>query len=169
MFDPQADAEQRKALVASQIIVAALFVGCLFFLLIVLLIVPSKLGGWELGPGRPLSLAALVMAFGILGARAIVPGVATAQMLRRFASQESGAPEWKGLFGVYQATLIIKVAMLEGVVFMLLIAHMVERSPWTLSAAVVLLTLLLLHMPTPRRVDDWIERQAIAVGQQRGL
>jgi len=33
----------------------------------------------------------------------------------------------------------------------------------TLALAVVFLVLLLLHMPTPLRVDEWIERQSLAV------
>ncbi len=43
---------------------------------------------------------------------------------------------------------------------------MLERSPWTLVLAVVLLPILLLHIPTPRRVDDWIERQSLAIKGQ---
>ena len=35
MLDPQADPERRKMVLTSQIIVAALFAGCLFFMLIV--------------------------------------------------------------------------------------------------------------------------------------
>ena len=107
------------------------------------------------------------MAFGILAARIIVPGVITAQMLRQLARRESKEPDWKDLFGVYQTTLIIKAAMLEGATFLLLIMHMLEHSPWTLALAVVFLLLLLMHMPTPRRVDDWIERQSVAVKEMR--
>ena len=167
MLEPQADPERRKMVLVSQIIVAALFAGCLFFLLIVLLIVPGKLGSWDLGLGKPMTSAALVMAFGILAARIIVPGVVTGQMLRQLAQQDPKEPDWGDLFGVYQATLIIKAALLEGAVFFLLVAHMIERSPWTLALAVVFLLMVLMHMPTPFRVDDWIEQQSLVVKGQR--
>jgi hypothetical protein len=162
MFDPQADPERRKMVLTLQIIVAALVAGCLFFLLIVLLVVPGKLGSWDLGLGQPMTLAALVVAFSILAARIIVPGVITKQMLQQLARREPKEPDWKDLFGVYQTTLIIKAAMLEGATFLLLVMHMLERSPWTLALAVVFLLILLMHMPTPLRVDDWIERQSLA-------
>ena len=167
MLDPQTDTERRKMVLTSQIIVAALFIGCLFFLLIVLLIVPGTLGSSDLGPDKPLTCAALVAAFGILAARIIVPGVITNQMLQQLAQRKSKEPDWKDLFGVYQSTLIIKAAMLEGATFLLVIAYMVEHSPWTLAVAVVFLLLLAMHMPTPLRVDDWIERQSIAVKERQ--
>jgi hypothetical protein len=147
----------------SQIIVAALFAGCLFFLLIVLLIMPGKLGSWDLGLDKPLTCVALAVAFGILAARIILPGVVTAQMLRQLARRESKEPDWKDLFGVYQTTLIIKAAMLEGATFLLLVMYMLEHSPWTLTLAMAFLVLLLMHMPTPSRIDDWIERQSLEV------
>ena len=87
-------------------------------------------GTW--GTGQPLTLVALVVAFGILGARIIVPGVITAQMLRQLARREPKEPDWKDLFGVYQTTLIIKAAMLEGATFLLLIMHM--RGAFALDA-----------------------------------
>jgi hypothetical protein len=167
MLDPQAEPERRKMVLTAQIIVAALFAGCLFFLLIVLLIVPGKLGSWDLGLDKPMTCVALVVAFGILAARIIVPGVITTQMLRQLAQRQGTEPDWKDLFGVYQTTLIIKAAMLEGATFLLLVMHMSEHSPWTLALVVVFLLLLLMHMPTPLRVDDWIERQSLAVKEMR--
>jgi len=167
MLEPQEDPQRRKMVLTAQIIVAALVAGCLSFLLIVVLIVPGKLGGWDLGPGQPLTLVALVVAFGILGARIIVPGVITAQMLRQLAQREPKEPDWKDLFGIYQTTLIIKAAMLEGATFLLLIMHVVERSPWTLTLAVAFLLILLMHIPTSLRVDDWIERQSLAVKEMQ--
>jgi len=167
MLDPQTDPERRKMVLTSQIIVAALVAGCLFFLLIVLLIVPGKLGSWDLGLDKPMTCVAVVGAFGILAARIIVPGVIKVQMLRQLAREESKGPDWKDLFGVYQTTLIIKAALLEGATFLLLIMHVMEHSPWTLALAMVFLLLLLMHMPTPLRVDDWIERQSLAVREMR--
>jgi hypothetical protein len=145
----------------SQIILAALVAGCLLFLLIVVLVAPGKLAGWDVGPDKPLTCAGLVVAFSILAAGIVVPGVITGQMVRQLSGREQKL-DWKDLFGVYQTTLIIKAAMLEGATFLLLVMHMLERSPWTLGLAVASLLLLLMHMPTPSRVDDWIERQSPA-------
>jgi hypothetical protein len=61
MLDPQADPERRKMVLTSQIIVAALVAGCLLFLLVVLLIVPGKLGSWDLGLGKPMTCVGLVV------------------------------------------------------------------------------------------------------------
>ena len=169
MFNPEMTPERRKMVLTLQIIMAALVAGCLFFLLMVLA-VPGKLGGWELGLDKqPMTVVALVMAFGILAVRIIVPGVITAQMLRPLFQRESNEPGWEDLFRVYQTSLIIKAAMLEGAVFLLLVMHMIERSPWTLALAVVFLVLLLLHMPTPQRVDEWIERQSLAGKEQLSM
>ena len=165
MLETQGDPERRKMVLTSQIIVAALAAGCLFLLLIVLLMVPGTLGSWDLGLGKPLTLIALLAAFGILGARIVVPGVIAAQMLRQLARRGAKEPEWKNLFAVYQTTLIIKAAMLEGAIFLLLVMHMLERSPWTLVLAMVLLLVLLMHVPTSLRVDDWIQRQSLALEQ----
>ena len=92
---PQVDPERRKMVLAAQIIVAALVAGCLFFLLIVVLIVSGKFGNWEFGPSKPITLIALVVAFGILAARIIVPGVVTGQMLRPYAQPGAKEPDWK--------------------------------------------------------------------------
>jgi hypothetical protein len=170
MSNPEMTPEQRKMVLTSQIILAALVTGCLFFLLIVLLIVPGKLGGWELGLDKqPMTVVALVTAFGILAVRIIVPRVITAQMLRLLFQRESNEPGWGDVFRVYQTTLIIKAAMLEGAVFLLLVMHMIERSPWTLALAVVFVVSLLLHMPTPQQVDGWIERQSLAGKEQLSM
>jgi hypothetical protein len=161
MFDPQANPERRKMVLTTQIIVVALVAGCLFFLLIVLIIVPGKLGTWELRPNQqPMTVFALVVASSLLAMRIVVPRMITAQMLRPLFRQESAAPCWNDVFRVYQTTLIIKAAMIEGAIFLLLTTHMIERSPWSLAVAVIFVAILLLHMPTPQRVDNWIERQS---------
>ena len=95
MLDPQIDPERRKMVLTSQIIVAALVAGCLFFLLIVLLIVPGKLGSWDLGLGKPMTCVALVVAFGILAARIIVPGVVTARCYGSLPSESPRNPTGK--------------------------------------------------------------------------
>ena len=153
--------EQRKLVWISQIIVANLIAGCLLFLLIVVFAVQGQLGAWELRPNQqPMTVLALIVAFIMLAIWTIVPRIITAQLLRSLFQRESAAPSWKDVFRVYQTTLIVKAAMIEGAIFLLLVMHMIERSSWSLAAAVVFLAILLLHMPTPQRVDNWIERQS---------
>jgi hypothetical protein len=48
---------------------------------------------------------------------------------------------------------------LEGAVFLLLIAHLVERSPVSLILAVVLIVALARHIPTRAGVESWMEDQ----------
>ena len=81
-----------------------------------------------------------------------MPGVITAQKLRQLAQRQSKEPDWKDLFGVYQTSLIIKAAMLEGATFLLLVMHMIERSPWTLALAVVFLPIILAYTGWAYRV-----------------
>ena len=153
--------EQRKMVLISQIVVASLVAGCLFFLLVVVFVGRDKLGTWELRPNQqPMTVLALVVAVSLLAMRIIVPRIITGQMLRALFQRESADPSWKDVFCVYQTTLIIKAAMIEGAIFLLLVMHLIEHSPWSLAAAVVFLAILLLHMPTPQRADNWIERQS---------
>jgi hypothetical protein len=55
--------------------------------------------------------------------------------------------------------MIAGAALFEGAAFFLLVAYLVERSPWSLAAAIVMIIGVALHFPTQQRVADWIERQ----------
>ena len=63
------------------------------------------------------------------------------------------------LIDLLQTKIIVAGAILEGAVFFLLIAYMAEHSMLCLSAAVVLLLLLVAQMPTSGRATYWVEDQ----------
>ena len=63
------------------------------------------------------------------------------------------------LIGLFQTKIFVASAILEGAVFFLLIAYMAEHSILCISAAVVLLFLLVAQMPTNGRAAYWVEDQ----------
>jgi hypothetical protein len=170
MQDSQVDPERRKMVLVAQIIVAALVAGCLFFMLIVLVAGRGHFSSAELGLDKqPLTTIGLIAALVVVAARLVVPRVVTGQMLQQLSRRDSKEPEWNDLFSVYQTILIIKAALVEGVIFLLLVVHMIEHSPWSLALAVAFMAVLLLHVPSASRVDEWIERQSMAIREQRSM
>ena len=63
--------------------------------------------------------------------------------------------------------MIVSAAMFEGTAFFLIIAYMLERSPWALAAAIALILGIAADFPTQRRVSDFIERQLSIMEQER--
>ena len=68
------------------------------------------------------------------------------------------------LIGLLQTKIIVASAILEGAVFFLLIAYMAEHSMLSVSAAVVLLLLLVAQMPTSGP-GDILGRRPIEIGR----
>ena len=63
--------------------------------------------------------------------------------------------------------MIVSAACLEGAAFFLLIAYMLERSPWALAAAFALILGVAAHFPTRQRVSDFIQRQMSLIEEER--
>lgn len=68
-------------------------------------------------------------------------------------------PVFTALLPVYQVEHIIKIALLEGVAFLNIIAFKMERQSWTLGVAGLLLALIVVRFPTvaglqQRMADD---------------
>jgi hypothetical protein len=59
--------------------------------------------------------------------------------------------------GTYQTKLIVGAAIFEAAAFLNLIAYMLEGQFYSLVAAGILLLLILMHLPTVRSVQDWLE------------
>jgi hypothetical protein len=77
----------------------------------------------------------------------------------RIAAQQSEADLTEPLCGLYQTSMIIGDAFLEGAAFYFLIAYLVEGSPIALAGAGFFLIMLLFQFPTRTKVEAWIERQ----------
>jgi hypothetical protein len=162
-----------------QIIVFALTTGPLFFLAIVCFLVRGDLR--SAFDGMPiLTLVGLVMAGSLVVVRAIVQQAFTSNARREIMRQNPGTAGGKPsaesadrvtgqLLGLYQTRMIIGSAMFEGAAFFLLVTHMIERSPWSLAVAVVLIVGVASHFPTVGRVGRWIDQQQALLEEERQL
>jgi hypothetical protein len=156
-----------------QIIVAALSFGCFSFLIIAVF----ATGNFNKAVQQPtLTYIALAMAAMMLSVWAILPGIIVAQGRKNIqrillseakqTSENSAADKTEkentkaqALLYLLQTKTIVACALLEGTVFFLLIAYVVEHSMLSIAAAIALLLLLLAQMPTIGRVTNWIENQ----------
>jgi hypothetical protein len=178
----------RNLLLTTRIIVAALAAGSLMFLVIVVVLSQSDAKAAPAqGALLPISLAALAMLVPTIGARLVVPGLIVAQGRRKIVAQAretlagvkgGRAAERRQLetalrpqqfYPLFQARTIVAGALLEGATFFLLVAHMVERSPWTLAAAAALIVGILFHMPLTGRVAAWLDEQMRLAGNELDL
>jgi hypothetical protein len=165
-----------------QIIIGGLALGCVFFLMIAVL---AGLNFQNAAPATGLTYIALATAGVILVLWSLVPGIVVSQGRKKILQSPpiSGQTDDKdavvekqaensladALVQLLQTKTIIACAMLEGVIFFLLIAYMIERSSLSIIAAVALLILLLAHMPTIGRVAAWVEKQMRLVSEERSL
>ncbi|MGA2062489.1 MAG: hypothetical protein ABSG67_18570 [Thermoguttaceae bacterium] len=156
-----------------QVIVGAMSFGCLCFLLIAIIVSQNL----NKAPDQlMLSYIALPIAAIILGVWAVSPIIIVSQgrknIQQKLFSNAKQASEnltdykmeidnskAQMLIGLLQTKIIVASAILEGTVFLLLIFYMAEHSIFCISAAVVLLFLLVAQMPTSGRATYWIEDQ----------
>lgn len=166
----------------SQIIVAAMVVGCAVFLVIVLAIAGV--------PGNPpersdLTYIMLAVAAAMVLARVIVPRIVVAQARRKIregtwmalqgdmpaaigdsAWQDSDAGK---LAMVLMLRTILATAILEGATFFLLVAYLIEQSPLCLMLAVVLIVALAAHFPTGSSCSAWMKEQLRLLDEERSF
>ncbi len=171
----------------TQIIVGSLALGLLVFLTIVLFVIEPT--GPPAGPDRanPLGLPLLTLLAVVFGVVALVlsflaPGMVIAGGLKQIAERPPGDPAptdpWKegptlpandvgGLLPLFQIQLIIASALTEGAAFFALIAYMVERHPFALGLAALLIVVLLSRFPTLDRVHGWLDDQSARLANLR--
>ncbi len=167
-----------------QIIIGALSLGCIFFAVIV--IVAAKTSFKNAGNQLDVTYIALAMAGLIFVLCIFLPHIIVSQgrknILRTIfpaarTVSDSDAGEKREdenrvaqpLTQLLQTKTIVAGALLEGAIFFLLIAYMIERSNLSLLAAAALLILLIAQMPTMRRVTNWIENQLRLIAEERLL
>jgi hypothetical protein len=159
-----------------QIIIAMLAFGVVALLVVALVVRAGRAGA--LGP---ISYVALGAAALDLIAWVVVPTIVVRQGLKSIAA---GRPpvaamdampippevgEVAYLTQLFLIRLIVAAALLEGVAFLNVVAHLVEGAVWTLLAAGVLFLLIAGQVPTRSRVEDWVTRQTEALEQMRSL
>jgi hypothetical protein len=70
-------------------------------------------------------------------------------------------------WALYQIRLIVMAALLEGTIFLQLIAYLLEGIGWSLGLALLFWLSLALLFPTRERVETWARTQQNLVEQQR--
>jgi hypothetical protein len=171
----------KPVLQTSQIILGALVAGLVFFLGIILFVMPKQ--GGPPGGGGQTSLPILlivVFVFAITGLvlSVIAPRIMMTATRRKIAgaiaaSSVPGSPDAKGFLEevewmpVYMTQMIVGAALIEGSAFFALIVYMLERNPIVLGLALFLIAALALRFPTREKVTTWIDQQNALLQQER--
>jgi hypothetical protein len=165
-----------------QIVVGALAAGCVVFLVVVLVISRGTTAA-EFPLVTYIGIAAAVTA---LLARTIIPGVIVARGRQKIAQDNCRPPKWPTserardvrlqragdagtLWMLFSSTRIVATVILQGAVFLLLVAYMLERSLPGLVVAVAMILTVGLHVPARSWVFRWIEDQLALLEQERQL
>jgi hypothetical protein len=171
---------QSPRILVMQIIAGSLLTGCISFLVIVLFLVQNNQGkglGNPQGQIQLLSLLCAIMLLAILPVSFFLPAVILKTGLNRAASQppDSGVYGPAGpltdeayLLNLRMSTMIVRMALFEGVSFFASIAYLIEASPLALAVNAVAILLLALNFPTQGRVSAWLEQQQFALSDLRG-
>lgn len=162
-----------------QVIVAALFAGTLFFLLIALTFVPQAKPPHPILPISLTMIAAALLVVGLI-ARAAVLWNVTAKARREIANgtyqplaRQRVAPlpsdvadkppdpcrDATYLLSVFQTKTIISAALFEGWAFFATVAYLIEGDPLGVGLAIVLIIGVAAHFPTQSRAIAWVEQQ----------
>jgi len=157
-----------------QMIVGSLVAGCTIFLVIALFVSAGREGA----EGSPL-VSYIATASGVMAllARALIPpkiiGAGRQKILRQEGRDAGRGDPLDGpsivgrLLQLFATSTIIPCAVIEGAILFLLVAYVVEGWPPALMAAVALIAVLALHMPTRSRAIHWIEDQLVLLEQER--
>lgn len=98
------------------------------------------------------------VAFAVMSVMArIVVGAAAVKTQAPALRGQSREMQENQLWMVYQTTLIVRSALLEGPAFYATVMYMSSGNVLTLAVAGVLAFLLLLSIPTRLRIDNWVE------------
>ncbi len=141
-----------------QVIILALSMGIIFFAAIDLFLVgtdgPAVEANGEVVDQAVEQVATMPMV-SYMGVAFAAIGIVMSSVVPSFIASRS-----PGTVQVYQTTLIIGAALLEGPAFLNLIAYMLEHQIYSFATAAVLLVFLLLKFPTIARVEDWLRDRA---------
>jgi hypothetical protein len=162
-----------------QIVAGALLIGVGTFLAIVLYLVLVQNGGRGNLPPNNLPIvtfigAAMIATLGPMSF--LIPGIMTQSALPRIATGRwppAGAnsavyaTDGAKLMALYQTTMIVGYAMVEGAAFMGCMAYLLDGNWLALVVVAVAVGLMLARFPTEGRVRSWVERQTEALARMR--
>jgi F0F1-type ATP synthase assembly protein I len=150
-----------------RIILTAISMGCVIFLMIVV-----AAGGNRAPSSEPI-LTCIAAGFAALAVavRFIVPGVVVSQGRKKML-QETAAGDamdnWPNrLMRLMMTKTFVAAAILEGAIFFLLIAYLVEKSPWSLAVAIALLVGIAFLWPMQSSALVWIDGQLRRLQDER--
>ena len=131
-----------------QIIAGALIVGVVMALVVLAIIRHTTASGPP--PAVPI--------FTYVGVGLALVGVIAHFIVPRHISSAQQSADGHGL-AIYQARMIIGMALLEGPALYQGIAYFIEGQALALGLGGLLLLGIILQFPTRRRVEQWLERQ----------
>jgi hypothetical protein len=163
-----------------QIIVLALAFGAFLFMIVATVVPPeAQPAGEEREP--LISYIAIPFTLATLAAWLVVPRIIAGKFRNSIAAgtHVEVAPigpdateeqrQVHPFIGTYTTKLIIACALLEGAAFFNIVSYFLERQPWNLLIALVLLLMILAHFPTSSRVTSWVEDELRAVDRIRSM
>ncbi len=130
------------------IIIGAMMMGCLFFGGYVVFIS----GAFD-QPAKEMQLS--LMAAGMALTNTIMAFVIPSQVAQ-FATRNANGDR-PTFLQAYTIKTVIAVAFLEGATFFVLYTVMAEHNWWSLAIAVFLLGLMLTHIPSKMRIEQWLD------------
>jgi hypothetical protein len=162
-----------------QIIAGALIGGVAIFLGIVLFLVHG-LGQGPANPQEPmLTYVALLLLVVNVPLASVVPRMIEARGIAQIAAgtwRPPGAAETSGdagrLMQLFQQSLIIGLAILEGVAFLACVAYLLEAQSIAVVVAGLPLLFMIIRFPTQNRCQAWLDNQldrVVMLRHDRGL
>lgn len=160
-----------------QIIVAAITLGPLVYLGVVLAMVPPR--NLAAAGDTFLTYAACGMAAAAVAGWLLAPPIVTTRLRRQIAAGIWPPPDPSGnslaapssdagkLCALYNIRTIIAVAILESAAFFLVFTYQQQRDVRAFVFALLLTLMIALHLPTRVRVAEWVERQSVRLADDR--
>ena len=151
-----------------QIIAAALMIGVITFLGVVLFLVYGQRNGQGLQPAADLPIVTL-LAIAMFAINTPLAFILPNQLAKPALKQIAAAPEKEReydidkLLGVRQATMLVGLALIEGTAFCACIGFLLDADVGSLVVVGLCLLLMLVLFPTRNRVRNWLDKQAMAV------
>jgi hypothetical protein len=130
------------------IIVAALVMGCVMFGAFVVF----GQGAFN-KPAKEMQLS--LMAAGMAVTNTLLAFVIPSVVVQAATRNANG--DRSTFLQAYQIKTIIAVALLEGATFFVIFTIMTEHHWWSLAIAVFLVGLMLTHIPSKMRIEQWLD------------
>jgi len=155
----------RPRLLTMQIIAAALMIGVISFLGVVLFLVYAQQGGQgQMAGNLPIvSLVAIAMFVINTPLAVFLPNQMAKSALKQMTAAGGKEADIADLLNVRQTTMLISLALLEGTAFCACIGFLLDADTGSLVVVGLCLLLMLALFPTRNRVRNWLDKQMMAL------